>query len=208
MDTLRALSLFLCDWYECDEAALSGLKEHTQHICNPVLREFYERFGALAEKTNAFRHPKSDSGPLSAQDSFSAAKKIRAEKGKEVFLVENQGNFVIAASDDDFAHVKGDLGEERFVDFTATSIPLTESLIANALQETVLSVSDRCSSRTAVEEARLSHQLNAATKLYLRTVHDNDPYCFFITPDLIGMGFGAEPDFFASRGQWRKQPTG
>jgi hypothetical protein len=75
---------------------------------------------------------------------------LRPESGATVFGVENQGVFIIAASDDPSqtnalvsGDVAGDVEDLRLHEFTDLGVPLEELLATLTLRETILSVQDR-----------------------------------------------------------------
>lgn len=205
--TFDELGRFLADWYETDAAALGMRPEDVPQDLNPVLREFYLRFGALAAGDSPFRHPKSSYGPLSAQDHIVPAAELDHVDGFVPFLHENQGVFTAAAeADHSNTHVTGDVGADRFQDFAATSIPLEETLTGASLMETVMSVQDRDRLITPALMVERRAALRNSKPFKLRTVHSDEAWSYFLSADVIGFGFGDEPEFFAVRGLWRSRP--
>jgi hypothetical protein len=72
--------------------------------------------------------------------------KLSRKAGATIFGVENQGVFVIAASDDPAqanALVSGDVSDLRLRELTDLGVPLQELLVSLTLQETIFSVQDR-----------------------------------------------------------------
>lgn len=205
--TFDQLSEFLADWYETDANALGMDPDQVPPDLNPVLRDFYVRFGALAADDSPFRHPKSRYGPLSAQDHIVPAAELELSDGFVPFLHENQGVFTAAAKADHAnTYVSGDIGADRFGDFTPTDIPLEETLISASLMETVMSVQDRDRLVTPTLTARRRESLRDARILRMRTVYADEPLFHFLADDVIGLGFSNTPEYFATRSQWRLQP--
>lgn len=205
--TFDELSRFLADWYETDADALGLCETNVPQSLNPILREFYIRFGALAASKSPFGHPKSRYGPLSAQDHIVPGDELDLSGDPVPFIHENQGVFVAAAKvDHPNTHVQGDVGADRFDEFTPTEVPLQETLVSASLMETVMSVQDRDRLVTPALTKRRRQALRGTTPLRLRTVFSGDPWSYHLTAEVIGFGFGDEPEFFATRGQWRLVP--
>jgi hypothetical protein len=142
IQTLPALSNFLADWYEVAPGELALPVGNVPAQINPVLREFYCSVGALAERATAFRHPDNILGPFGAQDTILPVEELDEHAEPMIFLVENQGNWVAAASSNSpYTLIKGDFAVTEFEDdFEETQIPLVETLCGAALMETVMSV--------------------------------------------------------------------
>jgi hypothetical protein len=143
---LEQLTDLLEKWYGAAPGALGIDRAMTANIANPILREFYARLGGLAERQTPFKHPKSYLRPLAAQDRVVSLSELRREGGGTIFGIENQGVFVIAASDDPAqanALVSGDVSDLRLRELTDLGVPLEELLVTLTLQETIFSVQDR-----------------------------------------------------------------
>jgi hypothetical protein len=143
---LEQLAGLLERWYGVAPGGLGLDAAATDHIANPMLREFYERLGALAEPGTRFAHPTSPHRPLAAQDRVLPVSELRRDGDATIFAVENQGVFVIAASGETeqlHALVAGDLPDVTLRQPTGIGVPLEEILVTLALFETIFSVSDR-----------------------------------------------------------------
>jgi len=143
---LAQLASLLEDWYGAGPGTLGIDTARTANLANPILREFYERLGGLAEKGTPFSHRLSRRGPLAAQDRVLPLNELRREDDATVFVTENQDVFVIAASDNadqTNALVSGDVGDLSLRHLTDLGIPLSELVVTLVLKETIFSVQDR-----------------------------------------------------------------
>lgn len=193
---LRQLTGLLEKWYGVTPGGLGLDAAATAHIANPMLREFYERLGALAESGSRFAHQTSHHRPLATQDCVLPVSELRREGEATVFAVENQGVFVIAASDKEEqrnALAAGDVSDLRLRQPTDIGVPLEELLVTLALSETIFSVSDRYAmiSPSTLAKARAE----AASGTYYRGR--------YVWPDLYSSFWLAENVWFMD-GDWMK----
>lgn len=137
----------LSNWYEVPPTELAAPESAVPQGLNPILEDFYCRFGALTLSKSQFAHPESPNSPLSRQDQVVPLDELKPQDDYTIFSVENQGVFVVAASNDPSdpnAYAKGDaVFEEEQKEFADVSVPLQEYLITCVLRETIMSVGDR-----------------------------------------------------------------
>lgn len=200
--TFDDLAHYLADWYDAHPAEFALSKAAVAGIANPILQDFYRKFGALAEPDTRFKNPKSHCRPFSAQDTILPVGELQSKDGYTVFGVENQGVFVIAAaeSNDAGAYAAGDCIAETTVEMTSVNVPLMECLITFALGETIFSVYDTKSSLTEAEALQ-----QAQTGLHVRSAYlwQEAPTKFYLTPDLWLMDRDGMI-FFAEKDQWQR----
>jgi len=209
INTLPALSNFLADWYEAAPGELSLPDGAVPALINPLLREFYCRIGALAERTTSFRHPNNTLGPLAAQDTILPVADLDGHSRPTIFLVENQGCWVGAADrNSPYTFIKGDFADTEFEDdFEETQIPLVETLCGAALMETIMSVFEHMPWLETEEHSALCAEVSHGKSWSLRTVHKSNPLTFFLAGDLLAFGWTAsKPKWVARRGLWRLPP--
>lgn len=135
---------------------------------------------------------------------------LKSKNGYTAFCDENQGVFVVAASDDPAdtsTYAQGDaVLDDPCVEMTDTGVPLTECFVTTVLRETIMRVHDRYRLITP-------DSLNAALKLAKtgQTVNSRyiwpDSYCaFYLAKDVWFLDWDGM-QFAAHRGLWKQPPT-
>ncbi len=210
MMDLEQLQDLLSDWYEVRPSDLGVPESAIPAWLNPVLQDFYRRFGALTLRNSLFVHPESENSPLSCQDHVIPIDELKSENGFAVFCDENQSVFVVAASNDSSdngTYARGDGVSDHFVkELTCIDVPLQECLITCVLRETILSVNDRYrritpdSLKTALQVARMGKTVSS------RYIWSDSYFTFHLSKDVWFMDWDGM-QFAAHRGLWRKRPS-
>lgn len=204
------LQNLLSDWYEVPPGNLGIPESSIPSRINPILQDFYRRFGALAQRKSQFAHPDSDNGPLSCQDHIIPVDELKAEEGFTVFCDENQSVFVVAASDDPSntkTYAKGDgVFEYSTKKLTEVGVPLQECLVTCVLRETILSVNDRY---RLITPDSLKADLRAAQTgetIKSRYIWSDIHITFHLSKDVWFMDWDGMQSS-AHRGLWRQKPS-
>lgn len=206
LDTFDDLLGVICEWYECSASDLALPKQSLGPIKNDVLRDYYAKFGRLADRDSPFKHLKSNNGPLSCQDIVLPVNELRDKDGFTVFGAENQDVFVIAASDvpdDNATYAEGDCIEDHYVSMSANGVPLTECLITMTLRETILSVGDRY---RYISPARADEAFKVAETgqhIQSRYIWSDVMFDFYLSKPVWFMEF-QDNRHYAHRGLWKK----
>ena len=197
----------LSNWYEVSISALAAQHEAVPQGLNPIVQDFYRRFGALTLPKSPFAHPSSSNSPLSCQDQVVPLDALKSEDGYTVFSIENQGVFVVAASDDPAdpnTYAKGDaVFEDQVKEFADVGVPLQECLVTCVLRETVMSVGDRY--RRITPDSLMNDLKVAQTGTTVRSRYIwSEDYCtFHLSNDVWFMDWDGM-QFSAHRGLWRQ----
>lgn len=197
----------LSSWYEVPKTELAAPDNALPQGLNPIIEDFYRRFGALTLLKSPFAHPSSYHSPLSCQDQVVPLDELKSEDGYTIFSVENQGVFVVAACDDPAdpkTYAKGDaVFEEEVKEFADVGVPLQECLVTCVLRETVMSVGDRY--RRITPDSLKSASLAAQAGKTVRSRYIwSDNYCtFHLSNDVWFMDWDGM-QFSAHRGLWRQ----
>jgi hypothetical protein len=204
------LQNLLSDWYEVPSSDLGIPESDIRTLSNPILKDFYRRFGALAQRKSQFAHPESRNSPLSCQDHIFPIDELKTENGFTVFCDENQSVFVVAASDvssDSETYARGDGVSDHFIrELTGVRVPLQECLITCVLRETIMSVGDRYR-RITPENLKMALQLaQAGETVRSRYIWSDSYYSFHLSKDVWFMNWGGM-QFAAHRGMWRQKPS-
>lgn len=210
MMDFKQLQDLLSDWYEVPPTDLGVPESAIPTWLNPILKDFYRRFGALTQRKSQFVHPESRNLPLSCQDHIVPIDELKSENGFTVFCEENQGVFVVAASNDSSdseTYASGDGVSEHFVkELTGVGVPLRECLITFVLRETILSVEDRYrritpdSLKTALQAAREGETVSG------RYIWSDTYFTFHLSKDVWFLDwYGMQ--VASHRGLWRQKPS-
>jgi hypothetical protein len=197
----------LSNWYEVSPNELAAPESAVPQGLNPILDDFYRRFGALTLSKSQFAHPKSSHSPLSCQDQVVPLAELKSQDGYTIFSVENQGVFAVAASDDPSdpnTYAKGDaVFEKDHKEFADVGVPLQECLVTCVLRETVMSVGDRYRRITPdslKKDLLVAQAGDTVTSRYIW----NENYCtFHLSNDVWFMDWDGM-QFSAHRGLWRQ----
>lgn len=197
----------LSNWYEVPPTELGAPESAVPQGLNPILEDFYRRFGALTLSKSQFAHPESHNSPLSCQDQVVPLDELKPQDGYTIFSVENQGVFAVAASNnpsDPNTYAKGDAvfeGEQK--EFADVGVPLQECLITCVLRETIMSVGDRY--RRITPDCLKKDLLAAQAGDTVRSRYIwSESYCtFHLSNDVWFMDWDGM-QFSAHRGLWRQ----
>ncbi len=197
----------LSHWYEVPPTELAAPEGTVPQGLNPILEDFYRRFGALTLSKSQFVHPESHNSPLSCQDQVVPLDELKPQDGYTIFSVENQGVFAVAASNDPSdpnTYAKGDaVFEEEQKEFADVSVPLKECLITCVLRETIMSVGDRYRRITpdCLKKDLLAAQAGDTVKS--RYIWSDSFFTFHLSNDVWFMDWDGM-QFSAHRGLWRQ----
>jgi hypothetical protein len=200
----------LSNWYEVPSSDLTAPDSAVPQGLNPILEDFYCRFGALTQRKSQFAHPDSHHSPLSCQDQVVPLDELKSEDGYTIFSVENQGVFAVAASDDPSdtkTYAKGDaVFEDETKELTDVCVPLQECLITCVLRETIMSVGDRYR-RITPDSLKMDLQAARAGDTVSSRYIWRDNFCtFHLSNDVWFMEWDGM-QFSAHRGLWRQKPS-
>jgi len=210
MMNFEQLQDLLSDWYEVPPKNLGVPGSSIPNWINPILKDFYSRFGTLAQRESQFTHPASNNSPLSCQDHIIPTDELKTQDGFTVFCNENQGVFVVAASDDPSdtkTYARGDaVFDDHTNDLTEVGVPLQESLITCVLRETIISVNDRYR-RITPDSLKADLKAAKAGETLKSCYVWPDSHCtFHLSKDVWFMDWD-DMQFSARRGLWRRKPS-
>ncbi|WP_298562494.1 hypothetical protein [uncultured Aliiroseovarius sp.] len=201
------LQELLSNWYEVPPTELAAPESAVPQGLNPILEDFYQRFGALTLRKSQFANPDSNFSPLSCQDQVVPLDELNSQDGYTIFSVENQGVFVVAASNDPSdpsTYAKGDaVFDEELKDFAGVGISLQESLITCVLRETIMSVGDRYRRITPDKLKMDLLAAQAGDTVVSRYIWRDSYYTFHLSKDVWFMDWDGM-QFSAHRGLWRQ----
>jgi len=204
------LQHLLADWYEVPASKLGAPEGSLPRWMNPILRDFYHRFGALTQSNSQFTHPASHHAPLSCQDHVIPLEELRSQDGFTVFCKENQGIFVVAACNDQTdleTYAMGDaVSDDCVEELTAMSVPLQECLVTCVLRETIMSVGDRYRRITPATLKTAQQTASTGESIISRYIWPDTDFTFNLSKDVWFMEFG-DMQFAAHRGLWRLKPA-
>ena len=204
------LQRLLSSWYEVEPSQFQLPNSVVRDISNSILREFYSRFGQLAKRETSFKHSKSDHGPLSCQDIILPVDELKSEGGFTTFCVENQGVFIVAASDEPNSvdtYASGDgVDPKKRVPMTVVNVPLIECLITVTLRETIMSVEDRYRRITPDHKRKALELAAQGIHFKSRYIWPEVMFEFHLSEDVWHVNLDGMK-FHANRGLWRQQPS-
>ncbi|WP_371225671.1 hypothetical protein [Roseovarius sp. 2305UL8-3] len=210
MKNFEQLQELLADWYEVPQSELGVPESTVPEWPNPILRDFYRRFGALTLRKSNFVHPDSNNLPLSCQDHIVPIDELKSKDGFTVFCHENQGVFVVAACDDPadtMTYAMGDaVLEGRVEEWTDVGVPLQESLVTCVLRETIMSVGDRYRRITPDSLKKNRRVAEVGETVRSRYIWSDDLCTFHLSEDVWFMDWDGM-EFAARRGSWRQKPS-
>jgi len=207
--TFEEFEQLISNWYEVDSKDLSIDGDTIPADFHPILREFYRKFGNLAERDTPFKVKDSYEGPFAGQDFIAPLSEVKHENNFTIFGHECQGNFRISASKNTSylnAYADGDWNFDDSIEgFQNTNIPLQECLITFALKETIASALF-FSSGSKKEENTLLRRAASGQKYTSRYIWENEPYTFFLSDEVWCMRLGQQY-CFAQKNDWKKPPS-
>ncbi|MBI3437461.1 MAG: hypothetical protein HY054_02190 [Proteobacteria bacterium] len=192
---LEELTPLVEAWYEVPPGGLGLGDEKIATVENLTLRKFYAKLGQLTEIGTPW-------WSTGGQDEFLPVERLRQEDGLTIFGVENQGNFVIAASSDANTNAfASGIELDHVSTFTDVGAPLEEVIVTFVLREMVWTGRPFDRDAAADMERKARDGIHYRGRYVFRDEYDD----LWLANDAILMEWSGHR-LIVSKGAWRQTP--